>query len=147
MISQNLINHNINEGLSTVYTKEVDTSDAGSEHGSGALDFLLSTPAILTMIIDASVGLLDHLLPEDFITVTKNIEMSHEKPTMIGEKISLVLTVDKINEDRILLSFIGHDSEGIICRGTHKRVIVNRNRLIESAYKRGEQAHSRKEAL
>jgi len=133
-----IISHNITEGLSTIYSKIIDTTDAGSEHGSGALDFLLSTPAIMTMVVDASVDMLDHLLPEDFITVTKSLEMTHEKPTMIGETVTLVLTVDRLQDDRILLSFTGHDSAGVICRGTHKRVIVNRQRLIEAAYKRAD---------
>ncbi len=132
------ISQNITEGLSTIYTKVVDTTDAGSDHGSGALDFLLSTPAVMTMVVDATADLLDHLLPEDFITVTKSIEMVHEKPTMIGETISLVITVDSIIGDRIMLSFMGHDSVGVICRGTHKRVIVNRKSLIKAAYKRAD---------
>ena len=53
-----MIKHDIKEGLSTIYEKETSPSDANSFPDSVVLDFLLSTPAILSMIINASKELL-----------------------------------------------------------------------------------------
>lgn len=132
-----MIDHKIKEGMTTTYVKEANTGDAMSTAGaSGILDCLVSTPAIFRMIIDASVGMLDPLLPGDYVTVGKSIELNHEKPTMIDELITIRLVVKKIDNDRVHLEFTGHDSIGEICKGKYERVIVNRQLLMENAYKR-----------
>lgn len=134
-----MINHNITVGLSTIYKKEATAADALQATGSGGiLDFLVSTPAILTMIIDASSQLIDQLLPEDYITVGKNIELSHDNPTMIDGIITIVVTVKKVSNDRIYLEFSGHDAVGQICQGKYERVMVSKKMLMDSVYKRAQ---------
>lgn len=136
-----MINHNVTVGLSTIYKKEASSSDALQATGAGAigiLDFLVSTPAILTMIIEASIQLIDHLLPDDYITVGKNIELSHDNPTMVDGIITIVLTVKKVSNDRVYLEFTGHDAVGQICQGKYERVMVSKKVLMDSAYKRAQ---------
>ena len=83
--------HKIIPGLSTIYTKEADHADVlPSSRAAGIMDFLVSTPAVLTMIIEAA----------------------------------------------IFLDFTGHDATGVICKGTYERSIVNKDHLIEIAYRR-----------
>lgn len=130
-----MVNHKIREGLSTTFEKKTSTGDAYISNSS-TIDYLLSTPALLTMIIDASCKMLDPLLPEEYITVGKNLELSHENPTLIGEIIKLKITVVKIINNTIYLEFEGHDSHGIFCKGKYERAIVNREKLIEIAYHR-----------
>ncbi|MEI8216592.1 MAG: hypothetical protein WCF96_05790 [Eubacteriales bacterium] len=132
-----MINHRITVGLSTIYKKEGSSSDALPATGiTGILDYLISTPAILTMIIEASSALLDPLLPEGYITVGKNIELSHENPTMVDGTISIVLTVTGVGGNRIHLNFSGHDAIGEVCKGRYERVIVKQNDLLDVVYKR-----------
>jgi fluoroacetyl-CoA thioesterase len=136
-----MINHKITVGLSSIYKCEGCLSDAMPHSGSeGILDYLISTPAIMAMIIDASSSLLDPLLPEDYITVGKFIELDHEKPTIIDGDISIIITVTKVDGDRIHLEITGHDAIGQVCRGKYERVIVNKNTLIDSAYRRAQNA-------
>lgn len=129
--------HKITEGISTTYNKEATTIDAIPSIGaSGILDYLVSTPAIFKMIIDASSGLLDPLLEDGFITVGKNIELCHEKPSMINGPIRIEIKVEKVEGDRVYLDFVGYDLIGEICKGKYERVIVNKDKLMENAYKR-----------
>jgi fluoroacetyl-CoA thioesterase len=132
-----MADHKITVGLSTIIKKEVGVSDTlPARDSAGILDFLISTPAVLTMVIQASSEMLDPLLPEGFITVGKTIELSHERPTMVGETISLILTVTKIDGTKILLDIAGHDATGQICKGTYERHIVDKNFLLDAAYRR-----------
>lgn len=132
-----MIEHKITAGLSTIYKKEVGHSDTlPSKNSSSIIDYLISTPAILTMIIHATSEMLDPLLPSGYITVGKNIELSHERPTLIGENISLVITVTKVKGESVFLDISGHDDTGIICRGTYERSIVEMNHLIDIAHRR-----------
>lgn len=133
-----MIEHKIVHGLSTIYKKEAGQADAmpSDGHDGGIMDFLVSTPAVFAMIIEASRNLLDPLLPDGFITVGKNVELSHERPTLVGETITLVITVTKVKGESVYLEVTGHDGTGVVCKGTYERVIVNKDHLIDIAYRR-----------
>jgi fluoroacetyl-CoA thioesterase len=132
-----LVEHKIIPGLSTIYTREAGHGDVlPASSAAGIMDFLVSTPAVLTMAIEATRDLLDPLLPEGYITAGKHIELSHERPTLIGETITLVITVFEVKGESIFLDIMGHDSTGVICKGKYERSIVNRDHLIDIAYKR-----------
>ncbi|NDL67128.1 thioesterase family protein [Anaerotalea alkaliphila] len=127
--------HKIKEGMGITVEKVVSTSDTAATYGSGALDFLMSTPAVVTMIIDASAKLLDPLVPEGYITVGKKLELVHNKPTPVFEKVVLAINVKAVKEDDVLLEFSASDSEGVACQGTYERAVVNTDRLLETAYR------------
>lgn len=129
--------HKIVPGLSTIYTKEVGHGDTmPSSNAAGIMDFLVSTPAILTMAIEATSDLLDPLLSDGSITVGKHIELSHERPTLVGETVTLVVTVTDVKGESIFLDIVGHDSTGVICKGRYERSIVDKDHLIDIAYRR-----------
>lgn len=130
-----MINHNIREGLSRTITIETKPSHAYVSNSS-TIDYLLSTPALISLIIDGSCELLHDLIPMEYTTVGHNIELSHVNPTLIGEKITLKITVVKVEGNKIFLDIIGHDPAGVICQGKYERVIVNRQKLMEKAYRR-----------
>ena len=131
-----MLMHSIQAGMSTVYKKETTVADAHSSSSSAGLDFLLSTPAVLKMVIDASANMLDKLLPQEYVTAGKHLELEHEKPTLIGEKITITVKVDKVEDNRVFLNIIGEDDNGIFCTGNYERVILERSRLLDYAYKR-----------
>jgi fluoroacetyl-CoA thioesterase len=133
-----MISHEIKPGLTSTYEHEVDTSDTAPAYKSGALDFLLSASAIIRIATDVSMRMLDVLLPEDYITVCKDVELSHEKPTLVGEKITVIVRVSKVVNEKVYLDFTCNDAKGLISRGKFIRVIVDRNKLIEVAYDRAE---------
>ncbi len=90
----------------------------------------------MNMIIEASTELLDQLLPDGYTTVGTEILLQHEKPTLIGEEISISVKVKEALNTKVLLSIEGHDREGRFCKGQHERHIVNKKKLIEYAYNR-----------
>lgn len=131
-----MIKHQIKEGLTITDTKKTTTNDAHSSSNTGTLDYLVSTPSIVIMIIDTATHMLDKLLPSDFITVGKKIELLHEHPSIIGETISVKLTVEKIVGNSVLLNVEVADLRGIVCSGKHERAIINKEKLLEIAYMR-----------
>lgn len=131
-----MINHRITKGLSATYTKNTTSNDARPSSNTGTLDYLVSTPSLVNMIIDASTNMLDKLLPSDYITVGKKIELHHEHPSLIGETITLKLQVNKIEGHSVILDVQAADSKGLVCTGTYERAIINKDKLLEIAYHR-----------
>lgn len=131
-----MVEHKIVKGISIIYKREVNAADTATYTSFGALDHLLSMPAIISMVIEASIKLLDPLLPESYLTVGGRIEMIHEKPTLVGELVNLVVTVEEVQGLRIRLDVAVHDSVGVIARGKHDRFIVKGEELMENAYNR-----------
>ncbi len=131
-----MIDHKITKGMSIIYNREISSGDTATGFGSGVLDYLLSTPAIVSMVIEGSIKLLDQLVPSDYITVGGKIEITHEKPTLLGESVHIVLTVEEVDGDRIVLDAAVHDHVGVVARGKHERFIVNSEKLMAAAYAR-----------
>jgi predicted thioesterase len=129
------VNHKIYEGLSMTYEKVTTAADSYISNAT-SIDNLLSSPSLLSMIIDISCKLLDKLLPANYVTVGRNLELSHYNPTLIGEKISLTIKVKKVDKQRVYLEFVGSDYLGDFCKGKYEKVIVDKSSLLESAIKR-----------
>lgn len=132
-----MIINKIFEGLSIKYSKETSVSDAYVSNTT-AIDYLVSTPALMSMIIEASCKMLDDLLPQQYFTVGNKLELSHINPTLIGDTITLIVTVEKVDNNKIFLDIVGADSKGKVCVGKYNKVIVDRNLLMENAYRRAQ---------
>lgn len=136
-----MIEHKITVGLSTIHKREGSIRGTYAYSGTNdSLDYLLSTPEVLDIIIESSVKMLDPLLPNGYITVGKYIELSHEHPTLTltSSSISTILTVTKISGNKIYLDFTCHDDIGLICKGIYERAIVDKEKLMESTYRRAQ---------
>lgn len=134
-----MIDHKIRVGLSTVYEREGRATAAEITADSvGVLDYLVSTPTLLAMIMDASSKILNPLLPEGYITVGKKIELLHENPTLTDEIIKVKLIVTEVNENRIYMDFTANDAFGQICKGKYVKVIIEQQELLINAYNRAE---------
>lgn len=131
-----MANHKIKEGMITEFRRTTSSTDAYTSGGQITLDFLVSTPAIITMIIEASAKMLDELVSNDEVTIGSHIELSHEHATLIGEEIVIKIKVAQVKGNTIYLEFEGRDADGIFCRGKYQRHVVNRQRLLETAYSR-----------
>jgi fluoroacetyl-CoA thioesterase len=131
-----MVNHQITRGITTTYEKQTTISDAYSSSNTGTLDYLVSTPSIILMIIDAATDMLDKLLPTEYITVGKKIELVHENPSLIGEMITIKLVVEDLTGNSVILNIEAKDSKGLVCSGKYERAIINEEKLLEIAYKR-----------
>lgn len=136
-----MIEHKISVGLSSIFKREDSIRGGYAYQGTNAsLDYLLSTPEVLDIIIEASSNMLDPLLPDGYITVGKYVELSHEQPTLTlaGETISTIVTVTEITGNKIMLDVTCHDEIGLICKGKYERTIVEKEKLMEATYKRAQ---------
>lgn len=131
-----MIEHRIKEGMSITFEKEIRDRDTIGDFGSAALDYLMSSPSLVAILISASAKLLNPLVPGTCVTVGGSIELRHEQPTLLGEKVWMVVTVKEVAGDRISLEFVASDKSGIIARGKHVRFVVNGENVLDAAYKR-----------
>lgn len=131
-----MVDYNIQVGLRKDFRKMTTPSDASDLPGSFELSYLLSTPAVMNMIIEASTELLDRLLPDGYTTVGTEIHLEHEKPTLIGEEVDIRVEVKEVINTKLVLEIEGYDREGRFCKGQHDRHIVDKKKLMEHAYNR-----------
>jgi predicted thioesterase len=131
-----MIDHKIRKGLSIIRTKTTTTNDTYTPSNAGALDYLVSTPAIIMMAIDAATEMLDTLLPQDYVTVGKKLEILHEQPSVVGDTITLKMTVEDVAGNLITLDFKAEDPKGVVCTGKYQRTIINKGKLLDIAYHR-----------
>lgn len=132
-----MLEHQIYDGMVFTFQKELSYSRSPvSEH----LEYLLSTPQIIEVIIEAAYRMLDPLLPEPYITVGRKIEFTHEQPTLVmdGRPIKVELKVDKVEGHFITLDVACFDGIGQIGSGKYDRTIVDRERLRFSTMDRAE---------
>ncbi|TCO75180.1 thioesterase family protein [Marinisporobacter balticus] len=118
--------------------RKVTKEDTALNYGSGQLEKLFATPRLTALMIEASVKLIDHELPKGFITVGKMAKVVHEKTTILGETISVKVEIKSYDGNKILLDMVAFDEIGVIGRGTHERIIVNKKSLLERANARAE---------
>lgn len=124
---------NIKIGESITIQKKVTESDTAINYGSGKLDNLFATPSLVALMIEASTTLLDDRLEEGFITVGKTVQVEHEKPTILGQTISLKVTIREYKDNRIKIDMEAFDEIGKVGSGYHERIIVNKNNLLKRA--------------
>jgi len=100
-----------------------------------------ATPMLVRDIELASRDLLlKHLDPgED--SVGTRIEIDHLAATLLGMPVELMVTVTEVNGRSVTLEVEGKDSVDTICRGKHKRFVVDvkttESRLAAKAQKAG----------
>ncbi len=118
--------------------KHVTESDTALNYGSGQLEKLFATPSLVAMMIEASAQLLDEQLSEGFITVGKSVYVEHEKPSTLGETVTVKVVVKEVSGNKVRLSMDAFDEVGPIGSGEHIRVIVNKKSLLGRANQREE---------
>ena len=128
----------IDIGTSIMIQKKIVEEDTALNYGSGTLETLLATPSLVALMIEAAVNAVDHKLPEGMITVGRAIEIVHEKPTGMGATVSVKVEVKDFDGVKIVFDMTAYDEIGIIGRGTHVRVIVNKKALLERTMIRAE---------
>lgn len=127
---------NIEIGSNITIQRVVKEQDTALNYGSGKLEKLFATPSLVALMIEASVKLIDDELPEGLISVGKMSKVVHEKPTILGETVTLKLEVKEFDGSKVVLEMIAYDEIGIIGKGNHQRIIVNKNSLLRKANER-----------
>ena len=119
-------------GLSASVTHTVEPPDTALSMGSGDVG-VLATPRVVALCEEAAVKALRESLDASQTSVGTRVVIDHLAPTVVGRRVSARATLEHV--DGKTLSFVveASDGAGVIARGTHTRVIVDRERFVSGA--------------
>ncbi len=120
------------EGLEATVDLTVADADTARSIGSGDVD-VLATPRVVALCEAAAVAALAGSLEEGRTTVGTRVVLDHIAPTVVGRLVHATARLEHI--DGKTLSFVLEvgDGSGLVARGTHTRVIVDRERFVRNA--------------
>ncbi|TJX14751.1 hypothetical protein E9840_04970 [Tissierella creatinini] len=128
----------LNVGISKAIQKKITEEDTAINFGSGAIKDLLATPILAALMIEAAVTLVDPLLPENYITIGKILNIDHLHATTKGMIVTVNASIIEIDETRVVFDIVAFDELGEIGIGHHERYIVNNDLLNHRVEKRTE---------
>jgi fluoroacetyl-CoA thioesterase len=113
--------------------EEIVTEEMTAERlGSGDVP-VLGTPAVLALVEAASIAALAGGLEAGQTTVGSSVDLEHVAPTAIGVRVVAKVQLVGIDGRHLRFSFDVMDPGGPVARGTHIRVIVDRDRFLRTA--------------
>jgi predicted thioesterase len=92
---------------------------------------VLSTPNLVGIVERACANMLQPYLESGEATVGAHIDLSHLAPTPVGMKVTVRARISAVEGRKIIFHYEAVDEENKIAEGTHTRVIVNLQRLME----------------
>ena len=110
------------------HTSELTVTDAVTaiQMGSGDMP-VLATPTMMALMENAAVA---DELPEGCTTVGGHIESSHLKPSKIGDNVSAIAEVTKVEGKKIEFKVSAYSGDTLLGEGTHLRFIVDKERFM-----------------
>ena len=97
---------------------------------------VFATTRMIALMELAGARLLHPLLQPGEMSVGAHVDVTHTAATPIGAKVTASATYRRRDGKLFVFDVVAHDPAGEIGRGTHKRAIVSRDRLIAGATKR-----------
>ncbi len=137
------LNEYLSIGQNAVVQKVVSTEDASDKYIS-AFKELLSAPRLIHWAIDASLDAVDPYLPEEYSSIGAMIEFSCTAPTSVGMTVTVHAKIKEIGERDVVLALEAWDEQGIIGTGTHRRIVVEAESVLNKARERVKTISSRR---
>ena len=97
--------------------------------GSGDMP-VLATPAMMALMENAAMLAIAETLPEGCTSVGGHIESSHLRPSKIGDKITAIAEVAKVDGKKVEFKVAAYSGETLLGEGTHLRFIVDKERFM-----------------
>jgi fluoroacetyl-CoA thioesterase len=119
-------------GLAATVRHVVGDEDTAEEVGSGDVP-VLATPMVLTLVERAAVAAVAPHLDPGTTTVGARVGIDHLAPSGVGTRVSATARLDTIEGRRLKFSFEVSDARGVVARGIHFRVVVEREAFLEQA--------------
>ena len=123
-------------GLEATVEETVTEAMTAERLGSGDVP-VLGTPAVLALVEAAAVAAVASELEESQTTVGASVDLEHLAPTAVGASIVASAGLVEVDGRRLRFSFEVTDPAGPVARGTHLRVIVERQSFMAKARERG----------
>ena len=113
------------------HTSELTVTDAVTAITIGSGDMpVLATPMMMALMENAAMLAVKDKLPEGSTTVGGHIESSHLKPSKVGDKVSAMAEVTKVDGKKIEFKVAAYSGDTLLGEGTHLRFIVDRERFL-----------------
>lgn len=97
---------------------------------------VFATTRMIALMEMAGARLLKPLLQEGEMSVGVTVDIIHSAATPIGAEVIATATYRGRDGKLFVFDVLAHDPGGEIGRGTHKRAIISRERLMSGATKR-----------
>lgn len=122
----------VEPGLSAQVELVVGEQDTAVALRSGDVE-VLATPRIVSLCEEASVKALATQLPEGQTSVGHTVQLDHVAPSRVGVSVTAEATLQKVNGRRLTFTVSVTDPKGLVAAGIVTRVVVDRDRFLESA--------------
>jgi predicted thioesterase len=113
----------IEPGLTGHAEMVVGTSDTAPRIGSGRIA-VLATPKMITLIEEAALAAIEHLLPEGKQSLGTHLDVTHIAATPVGMKVRAEAKLVEVDGRKLLFAVEARDEMDLIGEGRHERVIV-----------------------
>lgn len=120
----------IQPGLEGVVSKTVEHHHLSVVLGSGEVP-VLATPQALAWCEEATMLAISDCLAPHETTVGMRVTLDHVRPSSVGEVMTALATVEKIDGRRVTFAVLMRDQEGNdVAFGSVVRVVVDRDRFL-----------------
>lgn len=116
-------------GLKYTSTLVVDKSKTAEAMGSGDMP-VLATPVMVALMENAAMLAVKDALPEGATTVGGHINVSHVKPTGLGQEVSATACLTAAEGKKLTFHVAAYQGEILIGEGEHVRFVVDRERFM-----------------
>lgn len=90
---------------------------------------VLGTPAMIALMEQAAVQCMQEMLGEGETSVSTMMEVSHIGAVPSGGQITATAEMSRCSGKRVIFKVFCEDCTGLVGKGTHERIIVNRERF------------------
>ncbi len=120
---------NIKNGLK--HTSELTVTDVVTAIAMGSGDMpVLATPAMMALMENAAMLAIAEALPVGCTSVGGHIESSHLRPSKIGETVTAIAEVTKVDGKKVEFKVAAYSGETLLGEGTHLRFVVDKERFM-----------------
>lgn len=123
----------ITVGLKGSVSTLAEREDTAKEVGSGDL-LVYATPCMVALMEGAACEALNSVLGEDQTSVGTSLAIEHTSATPVGLEVRAEAEVTAVDGRKVTFAVRAFDEAGEIGHGSHTRVIVNSQKLLEKAY-------------
>ncbi|MEO3427789.1 thioesterase family protein [Pelagibius sp. CAU 1746] len=113
----------IEPGLTGHAEMVVGTSDTAPRIGSGRIA-VLATPKMITLIEEAALAAVEHLLPEGKQSLGTHLDVTHIAATPVGMTVKAEARLVEVQGRKLLFAVEARDEMDLIGEGRHERVVV-----------------------
>ena len=130
------LNRNLNDKTTMIeiglkHISEMTVTDQVTAIAMGSGDMaVLATPAMMALMENAAMLAVAPELPDGCTTVGGHIESSHLRPTAVGQRVTAIAEVTRIEGKKIEFAVSAYAGDTLIGEGTHLRFVVDRDRFM-----------------